>query len=124
MILGITRDERWGPMLMVGFGGVLVEVLKDVALAPLPLDKDAAVELLGSLDAAALLGEHRGRPACDTGALAELMVRLSHFASDHADLIAEIDLNPVIVHARGEGVSLADALIVTRGNAAQSRAAE
>jgi acyl-CoA synthetase (NDP forming) len=124
MILGITRDERWGPMLMVGFGGVLVEVLKNVALSPLPLDKDAALELLGSLDAAALLGEHRGRPACDTGALAELMVRLSHFARDHADLIAEIDLNPVIVHARGEGVSLADALIVTRGNAAQSRAAE
>jgi hypothetical protein len=124
MILGITRDQRWGPMLMVGFGGVLVEVLKDVALAPLPLDKDAALALLGSLEGAALLDSHRGHPASDTDALAELMVRLSHFASDHADLIAEIDLNPVIVHARDEGVSLADALIVTRGETAQTRAAE
>jgi acetate---CoA ligase (ADP-forming) len=124
MILGITRDERWGPMLMVGFGGVLVEVLKDVVLAPLPLDKDAALELLNSLEGAALLEAHRGRPACDTEALVELMVRLSQFAADHAGLIAEIDLNPVIVHARGAGVSLADALIVTCADAVQTRAAE
>jgi acetate---CoA ligase (ADP-forming) len=124
MIVGITRDQRWGPMLMVGFGGVLVEVLKDMALAPLPLDKDAALALLKSLNGAVILQAHRGRPACDTDALAELMVRLSQFATDHCELIAEIDLNPVIVHARGDGVSLADALIVTRGDTAQSRAAE
>jgi acetate---CoA ligase (ADP-forming) len=124
MILGNTRDQRWGPMLMVGFGGVLVEVLKDVALAPLPLDKDAALALLHNLNGAAILDAHRGRPAADTEALAKLMVRLSQFAGDHAELIAEIDLNPVIVHAQGEGVSLADALIVTRGERAQSRAAE
>jgi acyl-CoA synthetase (NDP forming) len=124
MIVGITRDERWGPMLMVGFGGVLVEVLKDVALAPLPLDKDAALALLQELNGAAILQTHRGRPAADVDALAELMARLSHFASDHSDLIGGIDLNPVIVHARGQGVSLADALIVTHGNTAQTRAAE
>jgi acyl-CoA synthetase (NDP forming) len=111
-------------MLMVGFGGVLVEVLKDVVLAPLPLDKDAALELLNSLEGAALLEANRGRPACDTEALVELMVRLSQFAADHAGLIAEIDLNPVIVHARGAGVSLADALIVTCADAVQTRAAE
>jgi acyl-CoA synthetase (NDP forming) len=124
MLVGITRDQRWGPMLMVGFGGVLVEVLKDVALAPLPLDKDAALALLNGLNGAAILQEHRGRPAADLDALAELMVRLSQFTGDHAGLIAEIDLNPVIVHPRGQGVSLADALIVTRREDAHVRAAE
>ena len=56
-------------------------------------------------------------PAADTEALAELMVRLSQFAADHADDIAEIDLNPVIVHDKGEGVSVVDALIVKRAPA-------
>ena len=114
VILGINRDARWGPLLMVGLGGVLVEALGDVALAPVPLDHEAALRLLGSLKGAALFGPHRGAPPADTDALAELMVRLSHFAADHADDIAEIDLNPVIVHARGQGVSVVDALIVKR----------
>ena len=61
-----------------------------------------------------MFGPHRGAPPADTDALAELMVRLSQFAADHADDIAEIDLNPVIVHARGQGVSVVDALIVKR----------
>ena len=99
VILGINRDPRWGPLLMVGLGGVLVEAVRDVALAPVPLDRDAAHALLGRLKGAALLGPYRGMPAADTEALADLMVRLSQFASDHAEDIAEIDLNPVIVHA-------------------------
>jgi hypothetical protein len=68
--------------------------------------------LLGRLKAAKVLGSYRGSPPADTEALIELMVRLSHFAADHADEVAEIDLNPVIVHAAGQGISLVDALIV------------
>ncbi|HWC92356.1 MAG TPA: acetate--CoA ligase family protein [Pseudolabrys sp.] len=124
VILGINRDARWGPLLMVGLGGIAAEALGDVALAPVPLDKEAALRLLGSLKGAALFGAHRGAPPADTDALAELMVRLSHFATDHADDIAEIDLNPVIVHARGQGVSVVDALIVKRADAERRAAAE
>jgi len=112
IILGVARDATWGPLLMVGLGGVLVEALGDVALAPVPLDHDAARGLLGRLKGAKLLDAHRGAPPADVEALVELMVRLSHFAADHADEVAEIDLNPVIVHARGQGVSIVDALIV------------
>lgn len=122
MLLGISRDQRWGPMLMVGLGGVLVEALNDTALAPVPLDREQARALIARLKGAAILNAHRGRPAADVEALAELMVRLSQFAADHADIVAEIDLNPVIVHA--DGAALADALIVTRASEATSRAAE
>jgi acyl-CoA synthetase (NDP forming) len=112
VILGIKRDATFGPLLMVGLGGVAVEVLKDVALAPVPLAASEARELLARLKGAALLDAHRGAPPADIDALADLMVRLSHFAADHADAIAEIDLNPVLVHERGKGVSVVDALMV------------
>jgi acyl-CoA synthetase (NDP forming) len=125
VILGINRDATWGPLLMVGLGGIMVEALGDIALAPVPLDRAAASALLDRLKGASVLGPYRGAPEADTEALIELMVRLSHFAADHADDIAEIDLNPVIVHAKGQGVSVVDALIVKQmPRAAQSRAAE
>jgi acyl-CoA synthetase (NDP forming) len=91
-----------------------VEVLKDVALAPVPLSHGEAHELIAQLQGAALLGAHRGAPPADIDALADLIVRLAQFAADHADAIAEIDLNPVLVHERGKGVSVVDALIVKR----------
>jgi acetyltransferase len=114
VILGINRDQRWGPLMMVGIGGTLVEALRDVAMAPLPLDGAAAMALIARLKGASVLGAFRGTPAADIPALAELMVRLSQFALDHANAIGEIDLNPVIVHAQGEGVSVVDALIIKR----------
>jgi acyl-CoA synthetase (NDP forming) len=125
VILGINRDPTWGPLLMVGLGGVLVEALGDIALTPVPFDRAAASALLGRLKGASVLGLYRGAPEADTEALIELMVRLSHFAADHADDIVEIDLNPVIVHTKGQGVSVVDALIVKQmPRQTQSRAAE
>jgi len=112
IILGVSRDATWGPLLMVGLGGILVEALGDVALAPVPIDHDTARGLLGRLKGVRLFDKYRGMAEADIEALVELMVRLSHFAADHADEVAEIDLNPVIVHARGQGVSIVDALIV------------
>ena len=114
MILGVTRDAVFGPMLMVGLGGIHVEVLKDVAFAPVPLAPDEALALIGELKSAALLDGVRGAKPADKPALVELMVALSRFAADHADTIAEIDLNPVIVHPAGEGLTIVDALIVKR----------
>jgi acyl-CoA synthetase (NDP forming) len=125
VILGVTRDATWGPLLMVGLGGVLVEALGDVALAPVPLDHVAARALLGRLKGAQMLESFRGAAPADTDALIDVMVRLSQFAADHAGDIAEIDLNPVIVHAKGQGVSVVDALIVKQTpRAAQRSAAE
>jgi len=114
MILGVTRDPAFGPMLMVGLGGIHVEVLKDVAFAPVPFGTDEALALLGQLRGAAILDGVRGAAPADKQALAELMAALSRFAADHADIVAEIDLNPVIVHAENEGLTVVDALIVKR----------
>jgi acyl-CoA synthetase (NDP forming) len=114
IILGVTRDPDFGPMLMVGLGGIHVEVLRDVAFAPVPIGPDEALALVGELRGAAVLDGVRGAPPADTAALAQLIAALSHFAADNAELIEEIDLNPVIVHDRGQGLSLVDALIVKR----------
>jgi acyl-CoA synthetase (NDP forming) len=114
IILGVVRDANFGPMLMVGLGGIHVEVLRDIAFAPVPISQQAALALLDGLKGAALLEGVRGAPPADRVALAELMATLSRFAADHADLIEEIDLNPLIVHSRGQGVSMVDALIVKR----------
>jgi hypothetical protein len=115
-IVGIMRDPDFGPMLMVGLGGIHVEVLKDVAFAPVPLGPDEALELIGRLKGAALLDGVRGAKPADKDALAQLAALLSRFAADHGDAIAEIDLNPVIVHPAGEGLTVVDALIVKRSS--------
>ena len=119
--LGINRDPTWGLLLMVGLGGVLTEALDNVALAPVPLDEAGARELIGRFKGARVLGTYRNMPAADVAALVDLMVRLSQFAADHAAEIESIDLNPVIVHAQGDGLSVVDALIVRRVNAAAER---
>jgi acyl-CoA synthetase (NDP forming) len=112
VILGINRDDTFGPLLMLGLGGIHVEVLKDVVFAPVPLTPEAASALIRRLRGAGLLDAQRGQPAADIPALADLMVRLSQFAADHADAIKEIDLNPVLVHPAGQGATVVDALIV------------
>jgi acyl-CoA synthetase (NDP forming) len=114
IILGVTRDPDFGPMLMVGLGGIHVEVLRDVVFSPVPIGREEALSLLGELKGAALLGGARGAPPADREALAELMATLSRFAADHGELIEEIDLNPVIVHPEGRGLTVVDALIVKR----------
>jgi acyl-CoA synthetase (NDP forming) len=114
VILGISRDATFGPMLMVGLGGIHVEVLRDVAFAPVPVTEDQALALLDELKGVALLDGVRGAAPADRAALAQLIATLSRFAADHADLIEEVDLNPVIVHAQGQGLSVIDALIVKR----------
>ena len=85
-----------------------------MAFAPVPLTDDQALALLVELKGAALLDGVRGAPPVDRAALAELMATLSRFAADHAEQIEEVDLNPVIVHPEGQGLTVVDALIVKR----------
>ena len=112
MIIGINYDATFGSMLMLGFGGIHVEVSPDVALSPVPLDRDGATELLDRLAGRAILDGGRGAAPADIDALVDLVVKLSQIASDHGDDIAELDLNPVLVHE--QGVSVVDALLVKR----------
>jgi acyl-CoA synthetase (NDP forming) len=112
LIVGVRRDPVFGPLLMVGLGGTLVEVLRDVAWSALPLDASQARQLLTRLRGQALLEGVRGSAPYDSEALIDLMVRVGEFAIDFADEIAEIDLNPVIVHTRGAGLSVVDAWMI------------
>ena len=114
IILGVSRDSSFGPMLMVGLGGIHVEVLRDVAFAPVPLAEVDARALLAGLQGAKLLQGVRGAPPADVPALVALMVTLGRFAADYADDIEEIDLNPVLVHPAEQGLTVVDALIIRR----------
>lgn len=112
IILGVSRDPTFGPMLMIGLGGIHVEVLRDVAFASAPVTEAEARSLLGELRGAKLLDGVRGAPPADVDALVALMVQVSQLAAEFADDIEEIDLNPVLVHPAGQGLTVVDALIL------------
>jgi acyl-CoA synthetase (NDP forming) len=112
MVLGASLDPVFGPVVMVGFGGILVELLQDVALGLAPLGPAEARAMIDGLRGRALLDGARGRPAVDVAALAEALARLSVFAAANADRIAAIDINPFVL--RPEGGLAVDALIVPR----------
>jgi acetyltransferase len=109
IILGVSRDPQYGPVLMFGLGGIFVEVLKDVAFRTLPLAPEEAVALLDEIKARAILDGVRGAAPIDRRALVDLMLRLSDLALAHPEII-EIDLNPVI--ARPDGYEIVDARMI------------
>jgi len=96
-------------MVMFGAGGVLAELLDDVAILPAPAHPDAIREKLRRLRIAKLLAGFRGKPACDIDALVDAIHRLSLFVADFDKEIAELDINPLIVAATGRGVVAVDA---------------
>lgn len=112
VIVGVNRDEQFGPMILVGLGGILVEVFKDVAIRLAPLTKQEALEMIESLRAAPLFHGYRGGPELDVDALANLLVNVSKFAFENSDEVLELDMNPVFVYPKGQGVRIADALLV------------
>ena len=115
ILLGVTRDITFGTVVSVALGGVHVEVLKDIAHGITPLTLDDARRMVDSLAGRKLLDGVRGAPACDVDALCGAIVRLAWFAQDCAADISELDINPVIVLPRGQGVKIVDALIVKAG---------
>ncbi|HET6565086.1 MAG TPA: acetate--CoA ligase family protein [Xanthomonadales bacterium] len=112
MIVGARNDPDWGPVVLVGFGGVQAEVLKDVRLIPADLTTEAIMGEIYQLKSAALLRAFRGQPARDVNALAGLILQLGGLLLAQPS-IREIDLNPVIVYPVGEGVIALDALMLT-----------
>jgi succinyl-CoA synthetase beta subunit len=109
MILGIKRDALFGPVVLCGFGGILVEVLKDVAIGIPPLSKEQARDMIARLRGFAILGGVRGQPPADLDALCEAIVGLSRLAVGLGDQLAGLDINPLIVQSKG--VVAVDALI-------------
>lgn len=112
IIIGVTNDKQFGPMLLVGLGGVFVEVFKDAALYPAPLNKTEALAMLKELKSFKMLTGYRGSKPCDIEALTDMMVNIADYAYKHKDEVKEMDLNPVFVYPEGEGVCAVDALIV------------
>jgi hypothetical protein len=99
---------------MVGIGGTTVELFGDVAHSPAPVDVAEAERMLRRLKSAALLSGFRGAAAIPLGPAAALIARISQAALAHADRIAEMEFNPVILHADGSDLTIADALVTLR----------
>ncbi|CAM5787078.1 acetate--CoA ligase family protein [Ottowia pentelensis] len=109
IMVGARVDPQFGPMVVVGLGGIFVELLKDTTVRLAPVGIPQARKMLGELKAQAALNGFRGAPPVDRERLAEVIARISEFASDQRDRIAELDVNPLI--CAGERIIAVDALI-------------
>jgi acyl-CoA synthetase (NDP forming) len=114
VLAGVSRDPDFGLSLAVGMGGVAVEVTRDFALRMLPLREGDAAAMIAETRGAALLGSIRGRAAADVAGLAACLEALADFAQYNAELVDEIDLNPIKALPEGRGCVVVDALIVAR----------
>lgn len=113
VIVGATRDPYFGPVVMVGIGGVFVEVLKDVSFRAAPLTPVDAEEMLRDLKGYRLFEGFRGEGPRDKAAVADVILRVSELITE-LDEVAEVDLNPVVVFEEGQGAKVADARFVLR----------
>ncbi|MBY4213571.1 acetate--CoA ligase family protein [Rhodococcus fascians] len=111
-IVGLVIDPSFGPFVLVGTGGIMAELLDDVALAPAPVTAERAQEMVTGLRGSALLDGFRGAEPADVDALVDTICAISRLGSEHAERITELDLNPVLVRPRGLGAIAVDALIV------------
>ncbi len=112
MVIGGKVDPQFGPLIVVGFGGILVELLQDSALTIAPVSPARALEMLRGLKGARLFAGFRGTSGVDLEALADVIVRVSEFVADQAELITELDINPLI--CTGSQILAVDALIVRK----------
>jgi acyl-CoA synthetase (NDP forming) len=112
VIMGMTRDPNFGPVLMFGLGGILVEVLRDVAFGIVPLENKDAAEMIDEIKGKKLLEGYRGQDSADKSCLESMLLRLSAFVDGKRE-IAEIDMNPVF--ARSDGAVVVDARIILTG---------
>ena len=109
LIVGLVRDAQFGPMVMLGIGGILAEAIADVAFRPAPLDDTTAAELIDSLAMQSVLGPFRGEAAVDRTSLVDMLVGLGRLAVDHPEVMS-VDVNPLIIAADGAPVAV-DALV-------------
>jgi acetyl-CoA synthetase (ADP-forming) len=108
LIVGARHDPQFGPLALVGLGGVFVEVLRDVQMWPAPVSPPGAAAMLRRLKSWPLLAGTRGRPALDIEAVADTVARLSWLAHDLGPRLIDIEINPLIVRAAGLGAIAVD----------------
>lgn len=113
LIIGARRDSSFGPVVLVGLGGIMVEVLKDVCMRLAPLGQEAAAQMIRKLSGARILGAFRGMAEADIEAAAQILVKVS-LLMDHFPQIAELDLNPVSLNDDGKGATALDARLLLR----------
>lgn len=115
IIIGMKRDEVFGPIILFGLGGVWVEVMKDISMRVSPLKERDVDEMISEIKGKRLLGEFRGAKARDQKALKTLLFQVERLALDFPE-ISEIDLNPVFLHEEGKGAMVVDARIILSSN--------
>jgi len=111
LIVGVARDEQFGPYLLVGGGGVLVEMMKDSVSLLLPATRERVLQVLGQLKCAPLLNGFRGAPPADLNAAANVILAVEGMVENDPSSIIELDINPLMLLAEGQGAVAADALI-------------
>jgi acyl-CoA synthetase (NDP forming) len=114
IIIGTKIDDQFGPVIMVGLGGILVEVLKDVSFRVLPITRSSAKGMLSEIKSAPILDGIRGEPPVDKKAIVDLLLNVSEIVESYPE-IQEIDLNPVI--ASNDGLLVVDARIILKEEA-------
>ncbi|MCL4439750.1 MAG: acetate--CoA ligase family protein, partial [Firmicutes bacterium] len=112
VIIGVTRDPAFGPVIMFGLGGIFVEVLKDVSFRVAPVSPGDAADMIEEIKGYAVLKGVRGKPPADIKAIADIILRVSALVTDYGDSIEELDINPLVVYPGG--AKAADALLVVR----------
>ena len=122
VIVGVTQDPQLGPVLLFGLGGVLVELMRDVALRICPVTRWDAEEMVDEVTGSRLLKGFRGRPACDMTALVDTLLKVSDLAVSLSDRVQEIEINPLAVLPEGQGVRALDALVTIRDSSPDSGA--
>jgi acetyl coenzyme A synthetase (ADP forming)-like protein len=110
MIIGAKNDRSFGPIIVCGAGGVLVELLKDVSIRIAPLNDLDAREMVRSLKGYPILKGYRGAPACDVGAFEDIILRVAALVGDSTE-VAELDLNPIMLQPEGKGATVVDARV-------------
>lgn len=113
LIVGGKRDPSFGPVVLAGLGGIMVEVLKDVRMRLAPIGEKAALQMLRELSGARMLGAFRGMPEADLDAAARILARISILMHQFPQ-IAELDLNPVVLYDDGKGAVALDARLLLR----------
>jgi acetyltransferase len=114
VLIGVVNDPVFGPTVALGLGGVLTEIMGDVTHRIAPFCRATALDMIAELKGTRLLEGYRGTPPADRDALADLLVRVSCMAAALAGRLQELDINPVFVKERGQGVVAADALVILR----------
>ena len=113
VIVGMTKDAQFGPVLMFGLGGILVELLKDVSFRIVPLERQDAHEMICEIKGYPMLQGYRGGEPVDISILEEILLKVSRFVESHPE-IKELDLNPIFAYK--DGAVAVDARVILEGN--------